>query len=230
MASPKNHPGWFYYVGRWLMRATLSITTCWRVIGRENIPATGPLIVVANHLSNADPPLVAICIRRPLMFMAKKELFQIPVISYLMRTFGSFPVDRDKLDRQALRRADELLADGVAIAMFPEGKRSRSKQLEEAFPGSALIAAHSGAPLLPVGIAGTEKIGDRLFLLRHPRITVRIGRAFSLPTGGKLTKERLTELTGIIMSHIAAELPPQYRGCYGAGTEGRADEPGNRPG
>jgi 1-acyl-sn-glycerol-3-phosphate acyltransferase len=230
MASPKDRPGWFYYVGRWLTSAALCLTTRWRVVGRENIPATGPLIVVANHLSNADPPLVAVCIRRPLMFMAKKELFHMPVIGYLMRTFGAFPVDREKLDRQALRRADELLAAGVAIAMFPEGKRSRSQKLEEAFPGSALIAAHAGAPLLPVGITGTEKIGDRLFLLRHPRITVRIGRPFSLPTSGKLTKERLTELTGIIMSHIAAELPPQYRGCYGADTERRADEPGNRQG
>jgi 1-acyl-sn-glycerol-3-phosphate acyltransferase len=228
MASRKNHHSWFYYVGRWLMKATLLLTTRWRVIGRENVPTGGALIVVANHLSNADPPLLAVSITRPLLFMAKKELFHIPVISYLIRTFGAFPIDRDKLDRAALRHADELLADGVAIAMFPEGKRSRSQQMEEAFPGSALIAVHGGAPLLPVGITGTEKIGDRFFLLRHPTITVKIGPPFSLPpTGGKLTKERLSGLTDFIMEHIAAELPPQYRGRYGVPAERGPDDPGN---
>jgi len=147
--------------------------------------------------------------------MAKEELFRSRFSSYFVRGFGAFPVHRGRLDKQAFRQADQLLAQGLALVMFPEGKRSKSGQLQPASSGSALIALRSGAPILPVGITGTEKIKGVAWMLRRPVITVNIGHPFRLPPGSsKLTKVELAELTNFIMGRIAELLPPEYRGNY----------------
>jgi len=99
--------------------------------------------------------------------------------------------------------------------MFPEGTRSHGARLRRAFPGSALIALRSGVPILPIGVAGTEKIRGVAWLLRRPQITVHIGHPFHLPpVSSKLTKAELAELTNYIMEHIAELLPLEYRGHY----------------
>lgn len=206
---------WFYYVGKLIMRMLLMLLTRWRVRGRDNVPSQGPLLIVANHLNLADPPLLGVSLGRKVIFMAKRELFYSRVIGYFIRGFGSFPVHRGQLDRKALRQAEQLLAQGLALVMFPEGKRSKSAQLEPGFSGSALIAWHSGAPILPVGISGTERIKGAGWLLRRPQITVNIGRPFYLPpVSSKLTKLKLAEHTDFIMERIAGLLPPEYRGNY----------------
>ncbi len=209
---------WFYYVGRTLVRMLLLLTRC-RVRGKENIPSQGPLLIVANHLSLADPPLLGVTISRKVIFMAKKELFHFRLIGYFIGSFGAFSVHRGQLDRKALRQAYQVLADGLALVTFPEGTRSRSGQLRPAFSGPALIAMRSGAPILPVGIIGTEKIRGVTWLLRRPQITVNVGHPFYLPpVSSRLTKAELAELTNSIMGHIAELLPPEYRGDY-AGQE-----------
>jgi len=147
--------------------------------------------------------------------MAKEELFRSSFSGYFIRSFGAFPVHRGQLDREALRQAGQALAQGQALGMFPEGMRSRGGQLRRAFHGSALIALRSGAPILPVGITGTEKIKGAAWLLRRPQITVNIGHPFHLPpVSSKLTKAELAELTNYIMGHIAELLPLEYRGHY----------------
>lgn len=207
---------WFYYVARVIVRGLLKLLTHCQVKGREKIPSRGPLLIVANHLSLADPPLLGVSLSRKVMFMAKKELFRFKVIGYFIGSFGAFPVYRGQLNRQALRQACQILADGLVLVMFPEGTRSRSGRLRPAFSGPALIAMRSGAPILPVGIIGTEKIRGVTWLLRRPQITVNIGFPFYLPTvSGKLTKAKLTELTNFMMGHIAELLPLEYRGEYG---------------
>jgi 1-acyl-sn-glycerol-3-phosphate acyltransferase len=149
------------------------------------------------------------------MFMAKQELFKPRLIGNFLDGLGAFPVHRGRLDRKAIRQAQQVLADGMALVMFPEGTRSRSAQLQSAFSGPALIAAHSGAPILPVGIIGTEKIRGVGWLLHRPKITINVGQPFNLPpVSSRLTKEELAELTDFIMGHIAALLPPKYRGDY----------------
>jgi len=197
------------------------LLTRWRVRGRDNVPSQGSLLIVANHLNLADPPLLGVSLDRKVIFMAKKELFYSRVIGYFIRGFGSFPVQRGQLDRKALRQAEQLLAQGLALVMFPEGKRSKNAQLQPGFSGSALIAWHSGAPILPVGIAGTERIKGAGWLLRRPQITVNIGRPFYLPpVSSKLTKLKMPEHTDFIMEHIAELLPPEYWGNKaGAGHE-----------
>ncbi len=206
---------WFYYFARMLVRILLILLTWWRVRGKENIPSQGPLLIVANHLSLADPPLLDVSLNRKVIFMAKKELFRSRIVGYFIGSFGAFPVHRGQLDRKALHQAERLLAQGLALVMFPEGMRSRSGRLRQAFSGSALIALRSGAPILPVGITGTEKVKGLTWILRRPKITVNIGHPFYLPpVSSKLTKAELAELTNSIMGHIAELLPLEYRGDY----------------
>ena len=189
--------------------------TRWEVRGRANVPK-GPLLIVANHLSLADPPIVGVSVNRKAMFLAKEELFQSKLTGYVVRSCGAFPVRRGGMNKEALRRSTQLLAHGMALIMFPEGKRSRSAQLEPAFSGAALIAARNSAPILPIGISGTEKIKGLTWWLRRPKIVVNIGCPFSLPAvNGKLARVELNRLTHSIMEHIAELLPAEYRGDYG---------------
>ena len=206
---------WFYYAGRVILRWLFILLTRWLVKGTENIPTQGPLLIVANHLSLADPPLIGVSLPRKVVFMAKEELFRFWPLSYVIRGFGAFPIHRRRLDRKALNQAAQVLAGGKGLVIFPEGMRSRSGRLRHAFPGSAIIALRSGAPVLPIGITGTEKIKGVAWLLHRPRITVNIGQTFYLPpVSSKLTKAELIELTNNIMEHIAELLPPEYRGHY----------------
>ena len=206
---------WFYYVASVLVRMLLFLLTDWQVRGKDNVPGDGPVIVVANHLNLADPPILGTSLGRKAIFMAKEELFRSKLSGYFVRNFGAFPVQRKQLDRGALHQAKRVLADGMALVMFPEGSRSMNARLQPALPGSALIALRNDAPVLPVGIAGTEKFKGVAWLLRRPRITINIGRPFSLsPTGGKLTKVELARLTDSILARVAELLPPEYRGHY----------------
>jgi len=197
----------------------LLLLTRWRVRGKENIPGQGPLLIVANHLNLADSALLGVSVGRKMMFMAKEELFRPRFSSYFIRNFGAFPVHRGRLDRKTLNQAEQWLAQGAALVMFPEGKRSKNAQLQPAFSGSALIASRIGTPILPVGITGTENIKGATWWLRRPNITVNIGHPFyPPPVSSKLTKVALAQLTNSIMEHIAELLPPEYRGNY-AGEE-----------
>lgn len=188
-----------------------------RVKGKENVPRQGPLLIVSNHLSYADQYLLAISLNRKVIFMAKEEIFRSRVIRHLAHAFGAFPVRRGGMDRWALRQANQVLDSGQALAMFPEGTRSKNAQLQPAFPGSAVIALHNRIPILPVGITGMEKVkkGPFWMLLHRPPVTVNIGRPFYLPSvNSQLTKAELVELANYIMEHIAELLPPEYQGHY----------------
>ena len=209
---------WVYYTGRFLIKVVLLLLTRWRVLGRENIPDDGSLLIVANHLNLADPPLIRASINRKTVFMAKEDLFNQSFSGYIVRNSGAFPVRRGGLDRKALQEAEQWLAKGMAVVMFPEGKRSKNAQLQPAFPGSALIASRLGVAILPVGIAGTEHIKGKTWWLHRPRITVNIGQPLYPPTAnGKRSRAELAQLTDSIMEKIAALLPLEYRGHYAGG-------------
>lgn len=216
---------WFYYVGRLIARMALLLTRC-QVKGKENVPSRGPLLVVANHLNLADPPIIAVSLGRKTIFMAKEELFQSRFSRYFIGNGGAFPVRRGQLDRKALRQAKTVLDKGLALVMFPEGSRSKDTRLQPAFPGSALIALRNDTPILPIGITGTERIKGPTWLFRRPRLTVNIGHPFRLPRAdGKLSKTELTRLTNFMMERIEELLPAEYRGNFieagqSDGTEG----------
>ncbi len=206
---------WFYYVVRVIVKTLLLLLTNWQVRGKENVPSEGAVIVVANHLNLADPLVLGASLGRKVVFMAKRELFHSRVSRYFVRGLGAFSAQRGQLVREALRQASQILANSLALAVFPEGSRSKNAQLQSAFSGSALIALRNGIPILPVGITGTEKIRGAAWFLHRPKITVNIGRPFSLPpVGSKLARAELAELTNSIMGRIAELLPPEYRGNY----------------
>ena len=148
--------------------------------------------------------------------MAKQELFQPSLMGLVVRAYGAFPVRRDRFDREALHHALELLNQGEVLGMFPEGKRSFSHQLQDIQPGTAFIAARSGAPIVPVGISGSEQVRGIGFILRRPSIVVRIGRPFNLPSNEGIgpNRSRLGQYANLITERIAELLPPSYRGDH----------------
>lgn len=186
----------------------------WHVCGARRMPASGPLIVVSNHLNLADPPLLAASLPRRIHFMAKQELFDVPVGGFFVGLFGAFPVRRFEADLKALRTAQRLLEAGEVVGMFPEGHRSEAASMIRAHPGTALLALRSGAPVLPVAITGTEGVRSWRILLLRPRITVAVGEPFVLLREGRVTSERVAEATDEIMRRIASLLPISYQGVY----------------
>ncbi|HEX2998811.1 MAG TPA: lysophospholipid acyltransferase family protein, partial [Armatimonadota bacterium] len=118
-----------------------------QVEGGQYVPATGSVILAPNHQSLCDPPVVGAAVLRPLFFMAKEELFRIPLLGWQIRHLNAFPVRRNAADRAALRHAEHLLAAGEAVVIFPEGYVSKTGEMQEFHSGVALIALRTGAPV-----------------------------------------------------------------------------------
>lgn len=136
-----------------------------KVEGLANIPGDGPVIVCTNHVSWWDPVLVCISLKRPVHFMAKKELFAYPVFGYLLRKLNAFPVNRGKADIGAIREGLAVLGRGEVLGIFPEGTRQRGgKQLGPMHPGAALLALKTGAVVVPGAIRGSYSFRGSLTL------------------------------------------------------------------
>ncbi len=129
-----------------------------RFYGMENIPQNGGFLICANHLSNNDPVIITSHIRRRLRFMAKKELFKIPVLAQLVKAFGAFPIDRGISDLGAVRAALSILKGGDGMMMFPEGRRNKEFKAEKIKPGALVIASKANVPILPVYIKGKYRL------------------------------------------------------------------------
>jgi 1-acyl-sn-glycerol-3-phosphate acyltransferase len=126
--------------------------------GRANVPNKGGLLIVANHLSDADPAVLGHALRRKAFYMAKSELFEIPVLGWVIKTLRAFPVSRGAPDRAAIRRTVDLLRAGEAVAIFPEGQLSETGELQPLMPGVAMIILRSEVPVICAGLVGTTKI------------------------------------------------------------------------
>lgn len=179
---------------------------------------TGPLIIAANHVHLLDPILLAIICPRWISFMAKEELFRSPFLMPVIHWAQAFPVRRRgtiKDKREALKQAKDMLDKGLALGVFPEGKRSSEGKLIIAKPGSAIIASQMGVPILPIGIIGTHKIKLLNWPWSRPGVVVNIGQPFKLPAvEGRLNKSQTKLLTTQLMGKIAAMLPSEYQGAY----------------
>lgn len=165
-----------------------------RAYGIENVPRAGALIVACNHVSYLDPPGLCFCPRR-IRFMAKKELFEIPVLGAVIRAVGTYPVDRQGSARAAIKRSLAILNAGGVVGIFPEGTRNLTGEIEPQ-TGVALLAALSGAPVLPVCVLG----GDRAS--RFGQIKVVFGRPLAPWADGKATREDLAKFTADVMGAI----------------------------
>ncbi|MHB1550539.1 MAG: lysophospholipid acyltransferase family protein [Vulcanimicrobiaceae bacterium] len=169
----------------------------WRIRGRgiENVPRTGPLIVACNHLSYLDPPALGVICPRRLSYMAKAELFRIPVLGAVIRSVGAYPVDRAGSASGAIKRSVAVLRAGGAVGIFPEGTRNLTgaAQVRE---GVALLASLARAPVVPACVSGSDRAGSL-----H-RISVSFGKPLYLPRDRKATREDLRTFTERIMSEI----------------------------
>lgn len=153
-----------------------------RVYGQQHIPQGGGLVVVANHASDFDPLLLSCAVRRPVSYMAKEELFQVPVLKQAIQLYGAYPVKRGSPDRSAIRAALAQLEAGWAVGIFLSGTRTPDGRIPAAKLGAAMIAAKAQTPLLPISLWGTQHIVSKGRLIpRAVPITVRIGEVIPPP-------------------------------------------------
>ncbi|MFN2341131.1 MAG: lysophospholipid acyltransferase family protein [Halanaerobium sp.] len=188
-----------YQIIRLLLLAIFKIFFRIKVKGQENMPDQGGVIVMSNHISAFDPPLLAAVFSRPVRFMAKKELFENPIIRIALFLNGSFPVDRSKNDITAVKKALSVIKDQEALGLFPEGTRHPEGKLGNPKAGSVMLAIKSGAPILPVGIKNVKSKG---------RITINIGQPFTLDqfTKKRLSKEERKKAAQLIKNKIKKEI------------------------
>lgn len=185
-----------------LLRLYFRIFNRLEIIGMEKIPLTGPLIIVANHVSNADPPAILshVIPYRPTGVLAKKELFSIPVLGRLLKSWGAIPLERAKEggDLSALRAALQVLNSGRCLVLFPEGTRAKGRTLKPK-PGVALLAAKTGAPVLAARIFNAENFS------KLGKISIKFGnlRSFNAETYGD-RKEAYAEFSQTVMTDIFA--------------------------
>jgi 1-acyl-sn-glycerol-3-phosphate acyltransferase len=173
--------------------------TLWRLraYGTERVPAAGGLVVACNHISNLDPPLLGASAPRPIRYMAKKELFEIPILGPLIGALGAFPVDRQGSATAAIKRSVEVIRAGDCVGIFPEGGRNVHGD-KEARIGVALVASLADAPVVPAYVHNSAHAG------RLAQIKVVFGEPMRLPRGRKATREDLAKFTEDVMDAIRA--------------------------
>jgi glycerol-3-phosphate dehydrogenase (NAD(P)+) len=169
-----------YLVVRLLFEPFFLVYLRMRRIGREHIPARGPVILASNHRSFLDPFMIATMARRPMYYVAKKELFQNPVVSWFLSRLGAFPVDRGASDTEMMETAKAILDRGDIVLIFPEGTRIRPGSLGTPHRGVGRLALESGAPVVPVAIFGTEAV-RRGFRIRPRKVRIRAGQPLRFP-------------------------------------------------
>ena len=168
----------FYYVVREIAWLLLKIFWQMEVIGTENVPERGGVIIASNHVSYLDPIVLGVATKRKLHFIAKKEVFNNIFSSIFFKSLNAFPVDRKKIDMPAFKKTISILEGGGVLGIFPEGTRSLNGELQELKLGVIKIAMKAGVPIIPVGIVGTHKIypqGKTFPVLFKNKITVYFG-------------------------------------------------------
>jgi 1-acyl-sn-glycerol-3-phosphate acyltransferase len=194
-----------YVMSRELFRVFLKIVGRLKVIGRENVPKTGGLILASNHISYLDPPTVGMGVNRSVHFMAKEELFHNRFAAAWMRSIGTFPVRRGTADRKAIKQALQYLANGEIVCLFPEGTRSPDGSLQKAEMGIGMFALKSHAPVVPVAIIGTDKVLPVHGGLHFHPVTIIYGEPITFPDLYEIkeSRESYEEVGRRVMAAIA---------------------------
>ncbi len=184
-----------YRVLKNLARIVLAVLRRWEVRGRENLPSSGGIVLVANHVSNWDPVVIICAFKRKVHFMAKSVLFKIPVIGYVVKSSGAFAVQREKSNRNAIRTAVKLLEEGQVVGVFPEGTRNQTGEMLKPHLGAAMLAFKAGVPMLPIAVSGTRSV--------FGKIKVQVGSPVVCHSTGKVSKEDLEKASDTIMEQVA---------------------------
>jgi 1-acyl-sn-glycerol-3-phosphate acyltransferase len=203
-----------YHVAGTLLRLFYWTYGRWRIVGLENVPRTGAVLLAANHVSLLDPPMVGAALfgYRRVRFMAKIELWSTRIGAFVMDRVMSFPVKRGTADRPTIRRTLEWLAQGDAIAIFPEGERSEDGTLQPAQPGIALLVQKSGVPVIPVAIVGTYEMwprGRKSF--RRVPLTIAFGKPIHFPPAApreEITSTLMREIARLLTENGRPTAPP----------------------
>ncbi len=190
-----------YKIVRALVKAYLKVFNSWVIEGKENIPLNGPAILTANHSSNWDPPAVGCSIDRVVHFMAKEELFKIPLIGKIFNFLECFPVKRDSVDRSALRKSFAYLEQGEILGIFPEGRRNDAQELLPFQQGMALIAIKAGVPIIPIALSGTRTTFPATV---RGKLVVKIGKPMYYPElyKRKVKSEEIEKVTAEVKGEI----------------------------
>ena len=188
---------WFYSVSRIVVRAILQLWNGLRVIDAQNVPPQGPVILACNHIAYLDPPALGCGLPRPVLYMAKTELFRIPVFGALIRALGAFPIDRSRGDVGAIKQAAALLRGGAVLCIFPEGTRNKDGKGKPQL-GIALLASRTGATVVPAYVSGTSQAKHRA------KVTVVYGEPIRFEPGRQARREDLAKWTDELMGRIFA--------------------------
>lgn len=195
----------FYKLVYTLLVLTMKPLYRFQIIGKQNVPKTGPVIIASNHMSYLDPIMIAfVAGPRPVNFMGKASLLKIPGFGRILRGLHTFPVNRGMADKGAIVQSLKILASGEILLIFPEGSRQKTGKLGKPFPGVSAIALKTGTPIVPVGIIGTDKVkpnGSKL--LRFPKLKAIIGEPIPVEKAAAADrKEKEAELTARMMGEI----------------------------
>jgi 1-acyl-sn-glycerol-3-phosphate acyltransferase len=191
----KEKSSFLFLFGRQMFRIMFSLFYRWHIEGAENVPKSGGAIIAPNHMSFFDPPLTGSAMKRPLYFMAKKELFDIPVFGWIIRRTNAFPVKRGLQDMSAMRHAFSLLEQGHLLLMFPEGTRSKNGRLGKARMGSGMVACNAQVPLIPVKIENTN------LMLKFRQIKIKYGTSIYPPKN--FTKKDYVSLSQKVLDAVS---------------------------
>ena len=192
--------------------------------GREHVPAEGPVIFAANHRSFLDPFVIATLARRPVYFIAKRELFERRFCGWWLNALGAFPIDRGAADADAMATAREILERGDCVVIFPEGTRVRSGPLGAPRRGVGRLALETGAPVVPVAVFGTERVRRGPFVLPR-KVRLRAGRPLTYP----LVESPSPSLAGAVTARIWPCVSLQWEWLGGAPPADRGDAEIERP-
>ncbi len=184
-----------YRFWRGLVRPFIKFFFRPKVYGLENIPSEGPLVLCANHISNIDPPMIACVLPIEICYMAKAELFEIPVLKNILSSVGTFPVKRGEGDVGAMKQALRILKDKKVLGIFPEGTRNKDNEDMRAKSGAAVLAIKTNSPIRPVAVRGKMTL--------FSRNEVIVGKPFCLePNEPRPSKEEFQNQATILMNVI----------------------------
>ncbi len=206
-AAARRGVGWTYPLVRILVTLPTLLLYRVRAIGVENVPKSGALVLAPNHFSQMDHFFAGVFLRRKIRFMAKSQMFGPPVLTYVFKHGGVFPVRRGHHDEEAFKTVFELIDQGEMLLVYVEGGRSRSSELGEPKPGIGRIALESGVPIVPVAIHGSANV-RRWKRFSFPRITVQFGEPRSFQVEHSPSRERQME----VASEVFADVRRMYEG------------------
>jgi 1-acyl-sn-glycerol-3-phosphate acyltransferase len=200
----------------WLLRRAVKLLLRFEISHAHRLPAAGPVVVVINHIAWLDPVMAVAGLSRLVIPMAKKEIFGYFLLGALVKAYGAIPVSRSEADLAAIKTALQILKQNGVVLLAPEGTRSPACRLQPGKDGAVLLALRSNAPIVPVGVTGTERVNRGWRQFKRASVHLNVGPPFRLcpPPGGKATRADIEQMTQAMMHRLARQLPPEFRGVY----------------